>query len=46
LEKKFFPEKIKRKIFSRTLLSDNLINRKSLKKVQGKKYKREWQITK
>ena len=46
LEKKFFPEKIKKKVFSRTLLSDNLFNRNNLKKVQWKKYKRERKITK
>jgi hypothetical protein len=46
LETKFFPEKIKRNIFSKTLLSDNVINRKNLKKIQTKKYKREWKITK
>lgn len=46
LEKIFFPEKIKRKVFSRTMLSDNIINRKNLKRVQARKYKREWKITK
>lgn len=46
LETKFFPEKIKRNIFSKTLLSDNVVNRKNLKKIQTKKYKRERKITK
>lgn len=46
LEKKFFPEKIKRWIFSRTLLSDNPINVRNLKNIQGGKYKRERKIIK
>lgn len=44
LETKFFPEKIKNKIFSRTLLSDNSINRKNIKKIASKKYKKERRI--
>lgn len=46
LEKTFFPTKIKNNVFSRTLLSDTQFNRKKLKTIQGKKYKREWKITK
>ncbi|MCF7834933.1 hypothetical protein K9M48_02660 [Candidatus Gracilibacteria bacterium] len=45
LETIFFPEKIKRNIFSRTLLSDNSVNKKNINKIQSKKYKREWKIT-
>lgn len=46
LENKFFPEKIEKNIFSKTLLSDNVNNRKQIQKVQWKKYKRERKITK
>lgn len=46
LEKNFFPTKIQKNVFSRTLLSDTLNNRKKLKTIQMKKYKREWKVTK
>lgn len=44
LAKTFFPRKIQKNIYTRTLLSDTPVNQKSLRNVAWDIYKREWKI--